>query len=250
MMRPTLANQSEDPTQAPPGLHDALESGAGAKNYYAWLTSACAPFMRGTVVEHGAGRGTLSVGLVTVGAPQLILTEPDAQMSSALRARFGANSGVAIFQGTLDDYLAVAGPNSVDSLISSNVLEHIEDDEACLATMRKLLRPGGQLVLYVPARPELYGDFDRLVGHHRRYRPKELRRKLLAAGFQIEKMEYRNLVASLAWLWLRVAKKQHVPGGNVESFDRFLFPLLRRIEDVVPLPYGLNILTIASWSGG
>jgi SAM-dependent methyltransferase len=177
----------------------------------------------------------------------LVLTEPDPRLVAGHRATFGARAGVEVFAGTLEGYLEKAGPGSVDSILSSNVLEHIVDDEACLRAMHALLRPGGTLALYVPARPELYGDHDREVGHQRRYRRSELRKKLLATGFEVRTLEYRNLVGAIGWLVMsRILGKQ--PGlirSGVRFYDRVVFPLCRAIEDVVAPPYGQNLLAIA-----
>ncbi|HKQ72074.1 MAG TPA: methyltransferase [Polyangiaceae bacterium] len=231
-------------------LHTALETGGTAKNYYTWLTDAFVPHLRGRVIEHGAGSGSLSDALVRAGVSPIVLTEPNDRLMATLRQRFADRSDVEVFHGTLDEYLASAGPGSVDAIVSSNVLEHIRDDEACLATMRKLLRPGGRLVLYVPARPELYGEFDRLIGHYRRYRRRELRDKLLCAGFTIETLNYRNLLTTLAWLWnVRILGKKSIENGNLDFFDRYIFPVIRAIEDVVPPLYGLNLLAVASVDG-
>jgi SAM-dependent methyltransferase len=198
------------------------------------------------VLEHGAGSGTLSALLLRAKIAPLILSEPDLRLATRLNEKFAAVQDVRIFKGTLEDYLEEAGSKCVDGIVSSNVLEHIEDDEACLATMRKLIRPGGHLALYVPARPELYSDFDRVVGHHRRYQKHELRQKLARAGFKVELLQYRNLVATLPWLWLRLSKQHEVRSANVDFYDRYVFPILRRIEDTFPPPYGLNLLSIAS----
>ena len=66
--------------------------------------------------------------------------------------------------------LADIADASVDALYSINVLEHIENDLAALREMRRVLRPDGGLLLYVPAFPLLYSTNDRRVGHVRRYR--------------------------------------------------------------------------------
>lgn len=243
---PPTTEQVEDSRIATQELHDALESGGEAKNYYAWLTDTFVPYLRGTVMEHGAGSGTLAAALLDSGVTPIILNEPNEKLAAVLAQRFDTRKDVSIFQGTLDDYLAHVGPGSVDAIVSSNVLEHIQDDEGCLATMRKLIRPGGHVVIYVPARPELYGNFDRLIGHHRRYRRAELKEKLVAAGFKVERLQYRNLIATLPWLWIRLSNKQQVQSGNVKLYDRYVFPIVRAIEDILPPFYGLNLLAVGT----
>jgi SAM-dependent methyltransferase len=66
-----------------------------------------------------------------------------------------------------------AGP--FDLVLLLDVLEHVEDDDGFLAAVVPLLRPGGSAVVSVPAHPWLFSDHDRMLEHHRRYRPVELR---------------------------------------------------------------------------
>ena len=74
---------------------------------------------------------------------------------------------------------------SVDYVFSLNVMEHIEDDAEMFRAIRRRLRAGGRLYLYVPAFPVLYSSMDRKVGHYRRYRVRGLGRKLERAGFRV-----------------------------------------------------------------
>jgi SAM-dependent methyltransferase len=130
-------------------------------------------------------------------------------------------------------------------VVSSNVLEHIVDDAACLRSIFRLLRAGGKLGIYVPARQELFGSLDRSVGHVRRYALPELRRKIVAAGFVIEELRYTNLVSVVPWFVAgRVLKRDALGGESHELFDR-LFPFFAALEKRLGVPYGLNLLALA-----
>jgi len=74
---------------------------------------------------------------------------------------------------------------SLDAVILLNVLEHIEDDRAAVAQVRRLLKPGGLAVIEVPAGPELYDAYDKHLQHFRRYRLNELCRLIEAEGLRI-----------------------------------------------------------------
>lgn len=244
-----------EPSSSSPELGHGLEYADEGKNYYEWLGDSFAPVLRQAVsepgarrrvVEHGSGTGALSRLLLARGVGPLTLTEPDPKLSSMLASAFAGRDDVRVAPGTLEGHLEAAGAESADAIVSSNVLEHVVDDEACLAAMWSLLRPGGVLALYVPARPELYGAFDREVGHQRRYRRRELRAKLERANFQIETLKYRNLVGTAGWFVMgRFLNKRAVGKGSVWIYDRIVFPVTRFVEDRVPLPYGLNLLCVA-----
>jgi SAM-dependent methyltransferase len=250
------------PDAPKPASSDAAELDHGlvyadeGKNYYEWLADSFAPHLKralrgpqakGRVVEHGAGTGALSRLLLARGVGPLALTEPDPKLAATLKATFGDRPEIEVAHATLEAYLERVGAGSADAIVSSNVLEHVVDDEACLRAMWSLLRPGGLLALYVPARPELYGAFDREVGHQRRYRRGELREKLGRAGFEISVLKYRNIVGTAGWFLMgRLLKRRAVGKGSVWLYDRLIFPVSRVLEDLVAPPYGLNLLCLAT----
>ncbi|MFQ5912399.1 MAG: class I SAM-dependent methyltransferase [Nitrospinota bacterium] len=80
--------------------------------------------------------------------------------------------------------------SSFDTLVASEILEHLADDRKALAEWRRVLKPAGRLILTTPAHPHLWGRHDDLCHHVRRYRKPELRRNLLGAGFRIERLSY------------------------------------------------------------
>lgn len=82
--------------------------------------------------------------------------------------------------------------NSFDCVVALDVLEHIEDDSSAIKEIRRVLKNGGAVLITVPAMPWLYGDFDKLAGHARRYSKQELEKKLEEAGFSPVRMTYFN----------------------------------------------------------
>ncbi|MBI5707608.1 MAG: class I SAM-dependent methyltransferase [Armatimonadetes bacterium] len=79
---------------------------------------------------------------------------------------------------------------SFDAIVALDVFEHIENDQAAMNEALRVLKPGGILVLSVPAFKALWGPHDVALMHFRRYRSPELRAKLRSAGFQIELLSY------------------------------------------------------------
>jgi SAM-dependent methyltransferase len=230
-------------SELPFGMENRDESEA----YFRWQAERFGPFGDSLVVDHGAGTGALTNALAKAGARKVCAVEPDAQLYGVLEKRFHSSPSVTTFHGTLTDWMQSASFSKPSVITSSNVLEHIEDDVACLHEMHSALVDSGKLGLYLPARQELFGALDESVQHYRRYSRSELERKVRSVGFSIRASEYRNVAGVLPWLWTgKVLRKTSIGGGSLNFYDRVVFPVTQWIEDHVPMPYGLNVLLVAT----
>ncbi|HKY37531.1 MAG TPA: methyltransferase domain-containing protein [Polyangiaceae bacterium] len=228
-----------------PALPYGLSGRDEARAYFDWIVGLFGPALAGDVLDHGAGTGALAARLADRGC-RVFALEPDAELMQGLAQRFRDDGRVTPLRGTIETYLAARGPRSVDAVISSNVLEHVEDDVSSLKLLYESLRPGGALAVYVPARRELFGSLDASVGHLRRYSRSMLRARLEQAGFFVQWVRYGNLAGALPWLVAgRVLKRPAISGAELGAFDRWVFPVASRLEALLPLPYGLNLAALA-----
>lgn len=201
--------------------------------------------LTGDVLDHGAGTGVLTTRLTTR-AERVFALEPEALLCEGLRRRFAGQAKVTVLQGGIESYLAEYGRRSLDAVVSSNVLEHIEDDVACMRRIREALRPGGAFAVYVPARAELFGTLDESVGHVRRYTRPLLKERLEEAGFYVQWVRYGNLAGVLPWLVTgKLLKRPSIAKSELRFFDRFVLPIATRVENVLRVPYGLNVAALA-----
>ena len=129
-----------------------------------------------------------------------------------------------------------------------NVLEHIEDDRATLDDLFAVLRPGGRLVLIVPAHARLYGSLDEHLHHFRRYEKAELDQKIRAAGFVVEDLRFLNRPGVFGW-WVngRLLRRRVLPRGQLALF-KLVLPMLKS-EESNPPSWGLSLLAIARKDG-
>lgn len=214
-----------------------------ANNYRAALMREFSSSLRGNVLEVGAGIGQITEELFQKpNIAKLVSIEPHQKFYSQLKEKF---PGHTIVQGTFAD---IDPGEDWDTIISINVLEHIQDDEKELKDYFHCLAKNiGTLCLFVPARMEIYAQLDKDFGHFRRYTKAELSKKLKDAGFQIVRLRYHNIAGYFAW-WLnfRLLKKRHFKPGSVRFFDRFIFPFVYGFESHVCPPFvGQSLVAIA-----
>jgi SAM-dependent methyltransferase len=212
-----------------------------AKNYSGWILELIAPHVTGRILEVGAGRGTYSAYFADRG--HLTAIEPSEAQSVALRQRLSGHPGATVITAPFD---GSAAPGSYDTVVLINVLEHIADDHRALGDIYEALAPGGKVILWVPAFEALYGKFDQRIGHHRRYRRPQLQALIHSVGFQTVTAHYANLPGFFGW-WLivRVLGMTPTAGRLATRYDRYVIPVVRRIELVVRPPFGPSLLIVA-----
>ena len=131
-------------------------------------------------------------------------------------------------------------------MVMINVLEHIADHVGALRAARRLVRPGGRVVLFVPAFPFAMSDFDRAVGHVRRYTTGSLRAALTEAGLEVEDLRYVNMPGLPAWfVGMRLLRMTPGEGRLLAVWDRFVVPAARRWEARHRPPFGQSVFATA-----
>jgi SAM-dependent methyltransferase len=223
-------------------LEGALAEIAEARHYNDWLFDRARPHLGQVVLDAGAGLGTFTE-LAAAEASTVVALEPEPELAAQLRERFAGRPGVTVVEGPAEAPPAAVG-DGFDSIVCLNVLEHVRADGAALAAFLRLLRPGGRLLLLVPAHRALHGAYDRAVGHERRYARAELRQRLEGAGLEVETLRHVNPLGAAGWLLrVRPGRNGSWPSGSFRTFDR-LVPALRRL-DRVPFPFGLSLWAVA-----
>ena len=145
-------------------------------------------------------------------------------------------------------------PNTFGLIIATDILEHLEDDSAGIASMHRVLRDEGVLILTVPAFRFLWGIQDRVTGHQRRYSRQEIINKLEQGGFEVLRSSYFNFFLFLPILLGRQALRlirPNIPSENIINSPMINF-LLKAIFSMEPVmlkyfsfPFGVSIFCIA-----
>jgi SAM-dependent methyltransferase len=120
-------------------------------------------------------------------------------VASGLRKAHALVPGARLVQADVCDLPLRS--ESVDAVLSANLLEHVPSDVGALQELRRVLRPGGRAVVVVPAGPGTYDYYDRFLGHERRYGRGELADKARRAGLEVLLDAYLgSLPYPLFWL--------------------------------------------------
>ena len=228
------------------GLED--DAGTNQRRYKAFQLELMRPYFGTSLLEVGAGLGEFAAQVT--GLERHVVTDVDAGAVAAMAKRFADRPAVEARVLDLDQDLEEQVGEPVATVLAINVLEHIEDDAEALRRMAALTQPGGRVVIWVPGYQQLYGEFDRAVGHVRRYTPATLRDAFVRAGLEPLEVKPVNLLGGIAW-WLTVRRggvgKQKP--GLVRIYDRFVVPTTRFVERRVTPPFGQSVLGVASVPG-
>jgi SAM-dependent methyltransferase len=213
----------------------ALES---ADHYNAFLTDlvrrSAGPIKE--LIDFGAGVGTFAKRLRREGYDVLCI-EPDASQRQRL-----INDGFEALP-TIDPL-----PDNAGSFVFSlNVFEHIGEDASAVTQLWKKLRPGGVVLIYVPAFNCLWSSLDDQVKHYRRYTKRSLRQLVEQAGFSVEELRYADALGFLAAFGfgtLRPSAATITP-RSVTFYDRWLFRPSRLLDKLFHPFVGKNVYVIA-----
>lgn len=218
-------------------------SGADQRRYRAFQLEMIGPHCGPSVLEVGAGLGEFSAQFR--GLRRHVVTDLDPDCVASMAERFRDRPEVTARQFDLTQGAIDIG-EPVSTIVAINVLEHIEDHEGALRELASMVEPGGRIVLWVPGYEQLYGDFDRAVGHVRRYTPRTLTSAIVGAGLTPDVVRPVNMLGGIAW-WLTVRRGgvgQPRP-SLVRTYDRFVVPVTRAVERRFTPPFGQSVLGVA-----
>lgn len=141
-----------------------------------------------------------------------------------------------------------------DTIVCLDVLEHIEDDTTVLHNLKHMLKPGGVLILSVPACSWLYSLRDKEYGHYRRYNKPDLIRKLVDAELMVNSIRFWNIIGFFPYLILEKMLNQRIdknlrnqPESNIAlEVNDLLNIWFEKFENNFSGPFGLSLIAVCS----
>lgn len=225
MSKPSAAVESRST------MSDAIRT---AHHYHDWVFSSFSDQLRpGTALEVGSGHGKYSRKLAPL-VEHLFVSDIDPVAVRAIETELADLPRVTCL--TMNGIEADKLPGPVDNIVLVNLLEHIADDVGMLRACREVLHPGGKLLLFVPAFPELFSVMDKEAGHHRRYRRKGLVELVERVGFRVTASRMFNAVGFFGWYvnkWIGSEVNSASTNAQVGLYNR-LIPVLKHADRALP----------------
>jgi SAM-dependent methyltransferase len=223
---------------------DELEIFAEARNWKAYFGSFLPPQAGKRVLEVGAGIGGTTSSLCSGNEELWLCLEPDRRLLSSLETLASAGALPRCCQVQAGTVREIQGDARFDLIYYIDVLEHIEDDAGELNAASRLLARDGRLVVLAPAVPLLWSNFDRSIGHFRRYTAATLA-KLTPTGLEIDSSVYLDALGILPSLANRILLRQALPTvKQIQFWDRHLVPPTQLLDRLLGFRLGRSIMCI------
>lgn len=231
----------------PSGLQ-TLERFAAATRFNRWMFDTIHPYCKGHVLEVGSGIGNISRLFLEHHIP-LTVSDLREEYCVILKRQFGEHPylrgitsvdlAVPDFKEQYKDML-----QQFDTVVSLNVIEHIQDDAQAIAYCTALLKPGGHLIILVPAFQALYNLFDKELGHYVRYTDRSMGRLFEKAGLEVINQQYFNAVGIAGWMMNgSILRKKLIPRKQLQLFDK-LVPVIKLVDNLTFHKIGLSVITV------
>lgn len=221
-----------------------LELFEGALHWKKYYGEIIKPYLRGQVLEVGAGIGGTTSTLCDGSQNSWLCLEPDTKLSARIQEKIDRNllPGYCSVKSTYSNELDSS--YTFDAILYIDVIEHIERDDEELKTASRLLRKGGALIILVPAHQFLYTPFDKKIGHFRRYSKSRLEQSI-PSELKKEKLYYLDSVGLSASLANKFFLRSEMPNTKqIALWDNYMVPLSSILDKLTGYHAGKSLLGV------
>lgn len=214
-----------------------------AQNWKNYISTLIDRYIKGDVLEVGAGIGRNTCLLCRPEHSSWLCLEPDPNLFQALKISiklYGADN-CYLQNGTID---ILTNEQVFDSILYIDVLEHICEDKEEIIKAYRHLKTEGHLIILAPAHQWLFTPFDKAIGHYRRYNKSKIA-ALVPNSIEIVKLGYLDCIGLLASLGNKLILKQKQPTlFQIKVWDRLMVPISKRLDTVLGYNLGKSILLV------
>jgi SAM-dependent methyltransferase len=224
-------------------LGSELDLFAAVTNWKTYWSEQIRPYLRGDVLEVGAGIGSNTRFLDFDGAGRWVCLEPDRELCRQLAEACAEKKACRAYEAICGTLASLAG-QAFDTIIYIDVLEHIDNDREELNRAVLRLRPGGHIIVLSPAHQGLYSPFDRAIGHFRRYDKASLK-SVSPVTLRLERMKYLDSAGLILSAANRLILNQSMPTkAQLGFWDHWVIPISRVLDKIFLYSVGKTIIAV------
>jgi SAM-dependent methyltransferase len=221
-----------------------LDLFAAATNWKAYWSQRIGQYLKGDVLEVGAGIGSNTEFLSTAAKGRWVCLEPDPRLVAQLGENLQRMAKTRPYENICGTVQSLDHDQTFDTIVYIDVLEHIEDDAAEIQRAANRLRPGGRVIVLSPAHQWLFTPFDSSIGHFRRYNRSSLT-KVSPPGVQIEEIFYLDSCGIVASAANQLMLRQSMPTkAQIGVWDKFIIPVSRFVDPLLKYSLGKSIVGV------
>ena len=221
-----------------------LELFSKATNWKEYWSSIVRTYVGGRVLDVGAGIGANMKYLHSSAVNEWFFIEPDPDLVDKLKRNkdvLDSGASYKIINGTLS---SLKNHGSVNTILYADVLEHIEDDRSEMLSAANQLEIGGHLIIVAPSHNFLFSDFDKSVGHYRRYTKKDLL-KIAPNNLELVKSFYLDSLGVSLSLANKVILKSSTPTyAQISFWDKLIVPVSRWVDRMLMFTVGKSVVVV------
>ena len=225
-------------------IGDELTLFSHAINWKSYWGNKITPYLGKDVLEIGAGIGTNTENLISSDSVEKwVCLEPDPELAKHIEEKIASPEKYKLEVDScfLKDYTQ---RKDFDSILYIDVIEHIENEADELKLAVDFLRPGGYLIILVPAHNFLFSEFDKEIGHFRRYH-KSMLKAAIPKGLTKEKLIYLDSVGMFASLANKLFLHQKYPKlKQINFWDKTIIPLSKVTDKITFNLVGKTLLGV------
>ena len=217
----------------------ATERFDNANFHIRYCLSFIKKYIKGDILEIGAGCGSFTRNYIKTDFKNITLTELDKKNIQDLNRKFKNFKNVKVLNTTINKI-----ENEYDSILYLHVLEHIKDDQDEIREATKRLKKGGHLLIMVPAHQKIYSNLDRAVGHYRRYEREFFKEEL--TNLKRVRLFSLDIIGYLLYFLNKIFFKEEIFPSSLKIFiwDKICTPLTAIIDRLTNYNYGKCIIAI------
>ena len=221
-----------------------LQLFGAATRWKRYLRQQIGPYLKGRVLEVGAGLGTTARALSGSSETEWVCLEPDPQLASHVDEKVRARELPGHCRSVVGTTETCVDLGRFEAILYVDVLEHIENDRAELWRASGLLSEGGHLIVLAPAHQWLFTPFDQAIGHYRRYSRRALT-GLDVPGLRVRTSRYLDSTGLLASAANRLFLRSSMPSPRqIRFWDNVLVRMSRALDPLLGYRVGKSVLAV------